>query len=321
MRGEKVLITDKVHPLLTGGLAAMGYTVYMSPTISMEELRRRAGEFHGLVINSRIRVDEALLADATRLRFVARLGSGMEIIDLPAAARRGVAVFSAPEGNANAVAEHALGMLLSLANHLHRCDRQVRARHWDREGNRGWELAGKTVGIIGVGHTGSAFARKLQGMDVRVLGHDKYRGDWSQTMPWVERVGLQELRDRSDVISLHLPLTGETRGLVDRNFLEACRPGLVLVNTARGNQVITENLVEALERGKVAGACLDVFGNERPDSWTPEESGLYARLFALEQVVLSPHVAGWTRESLRGIAAVLLDKIRRWRVKETQVQK
>lgn len=312
MRREKVLITDRVHPLLTGGLAALGYTIYMEPEISMEVLRQRVGEFHGLVINSRIRVDAALLADASRLRFVARLGSGMEIIDLPAAARHGVAVFSAPEGNANAVAEHALGMLLSLANHLNRCDRQVRVRHWDREANRGWELAGKTVGIIGVGHTGSAFAGKLRGMDVRVLGYDKYRDDWSAALPWVERVGLQKLQADAEVISLHLPLTGQTKGLVDRRFLDACRPGMVLINTARGNQVVTADLLDALESGRVAGACLDVFENERPSTWTAGDRELYARLFALEQVVLSPHVAGWTRESLRGIAAVLLQKIRDW---------
>jgi D-3-phosphoglycerate dehydrogenase / 2-oxoglutarate reductase len=313
MRKENVLITDKVHPLLTGGLAALGYTVTMQPLISLEEVRRIIGGYQGLIINSKIRVDEAMLAAAPGLLFIGRLGSGMEIIDLEAAARRGVAVFSAPEGNANAVAEHALGMLLSLSNHLSRCDRQVRAGLWDREGNRGWELAGRTLGIIGLGHTGSAFARKLRGLDVVVLGYDKYREDWDRDLPWVERVALADLQARADILSLHLPLTPETRGFVDRTFLEACRPGVVLINTARGNQVDSGALVEALEAGRAGGACLDVFDNERPDRFTPEERVLYSRLYALDQVVLSPHVAGWTRESLRGIGAVLLDKIRRWK--------
>jgi len=313
MRKENVLITDKVHPLLTGGLAALGYTVTMQPLIGLEEVRRIIGGYQGLIINSKIRVDKAMLQAAPGLRFIGRLGSGMEIIDQEEAVRRGVAVFSAPEGNANAVAEHALGMLLSLSNHLNRCDRQVRAGHWDREGNRGWELAGRTLGIIGVGHTGSAFARKLRGLDVTVLGYDKYRADWDRDLPWVERVALADLQARADILSLHLPLTPETRDFVDLAFLEACRPGVVLINTARGNQVDTRLLVEALEAGQVGGACLDVFANERPERFSPEERVLYDRLYALDQVVLSPHVAGWTRESLRRIAGVLLDKIRRWK--------
>lgn len=307
---KKVLVTDDCHVLLREGLVNLGYEVDFLPDISPEETLARIADYEGLIINSKIRVNAPFLDAATQLRFVARLGSGMEIVDRPYAATKGVAVISSPEGNRNAVAEQALGMLLMLANNLLRADREVRQNQWHREVNRGWELSGKTIGIVGFGHTGSQFARKLQGMEMRVLAYDKYKTEYAQDMPWVEAVtGLTAIQSTCDIISLHLPLTAETKHLVDARFLAGCRPGVVIVNTSRGQCVHTADLTAALEQGRAGGACLDVFENEKPATYTPEEQALFNRLYHLPNVVLSPHIAGWTHESKRKMATILLEKI------------
>jgi D-3-phosphoglycerate dehydrogenase len=305
-----VLITDDCHPILKEGLEKMGWRCDFLPDITPAETLAAIGNYEGLVINSKILVNRPFLEVANKLRFVARLGSGMEIVDRTCAAERGVKVWSSPEGNRNAVAEQALGMLLALANNLIRGDREVKQNIWQREVNRGWEIKGKTLGIIGFGHTGSQFARKLAGMEMEVLAYDKYKpSGFSAPMPWVKEASLEEIRLRSDIISLHLPLTEETRAYVDTLFLQKCKKGLVLINTARGLCVRTEDLVVALESGHLGGACLDVFENEKPFSFTENEKALYKRLHLLENVVLSPHVAGWTHESKRLLAEVLLEKI------------
>ncbi|MCS7037577.1 MAG: NAD(P)-binding domain-containing protein [Saprospiraceae bacterium] len=304
-----MLITDDCHEALLIGLERLGYRCDFLPEITPAEVAGCISEYEGLIINSKIRVDSALLQRALRLRFVGRLGSGMEIVDREAAASRGVAVVSSPEGNRNAVAEHALGMLLALLNHLIRADREVRRRIWRREANRGFELSGKTVGIIGFGHTGSQFARKLAGMEVQVLAYDKYKTDYASDMPWVRETDLRTLQQQADIISLHVPLTEETRYLVDASFIQQCKPGFLLINTSRGACVKTLDLVEALETGQVGGACIDVFENEKPETFNPEEAALYERLYGSERVVLSPHIAGWTHESKQKLAEVLLKKI------------
>lgn len=288
----------------------MGWRCDYLPDITPEETRAAIASYEGLVINSKIWVDRGFLDAAERLRFVARLGSGMEIVDREYAAEKGVNVWSSPEGNRNAVAEQALGMLLALANHLPRADREVRQNIWQREANRGWELKGKIIGIVGFGHTGSQFARKLAGMEMEVLGYDKYKpSGYAAQMEWVRETDMTEIQERADIISLHLPLTEETKGIVDKAFIERCKPGFVLINTARGKCVRTADLVEALETGRVGGACLDVFENEKPQTFTESEKSLYDRLHRLENVVLSPHVAGWTVESKRQLAEILLNKI------------
>jgi D-3-phosphoglycerate dehydrogenase len=307
---KRVLITDDCHALLREGLEQLGYACDFLPDISPADTLLKIGAYEGLIINSKIIVDRAFLERATRLRFVGRLGSGMEIVDRVAAAERGVAVLSSPEGNRNAVAEQALGMLLALANNTLRADREVRQRQWRREANRGFELAGRTVGIVGFGHTGSQFARKLAGMDMQVLAYDKYKPvGYAAEMPWVHEVSLAEIQQAADIISLHLPLTAETRHFVDARFIAQCKPGFVLLNTARGQCAHTADVVEALEQGRMGGACLDVFENEKTATFSAAEQQLYARLYALEQVVLSPHIAGWTHESKRRLAEVLLEKI------------
>ncbi|MCB9315521.1 MAG: hypothetical protein H6569_05250 [Lewinellaceae bacterium] len=304
-----VLITDDCHVVLLDGLERLGFTCHFIPDITPETTRQIISRYQGLVINSKISVDRALLDAATQLRFVARLGSGMEIVDRRYAASKGVAVLSSPEGNRNAVAEQALGMLLALTNNLLRADREVRQDIWRREANRGIELRGRTMGIIGFGHTGSQFARKLAGMEMRVLAFDKYKTDYTAEFPWVQETDLETLLQHADIISLHLPLSPETTHLVDKKFVDRCKPGFILINTARGACIKTTDLVQALEEGTVGGACLDVFENEKPGTRTTVERKLYQRLHQMENVVLSPHVAGWTTESKRLLAEVLLEKI------------
>ncbi len=307
---KKVLITDDCHPLLIEGLIARGYECDFLPDITPEAARKAIPEYEGLIINSKILVNREFLDAATRLRFVGRLGSGMEIVDKPYAAERGVLVVSSPEGNRNAVAEQALGMLLTLANNLLRADQEVRQNVWRREANRGFELMGRTIGIVGVGHTGSQFARKLAGMEMRVLAYDKYKPvGYAAEMPWVQETTIETIQQEADIISLHLPLTAETKHFVRADFIQKCKPGFVLMNTSRGQCVKTEDLVASLENGGISGACLDVFENEKPLTRTAEEQAWYGRLHQMENVVLAPHIAGWTHESKRRMAEVLLEKI------------
>jgi D-3-phosphoglycerate dehydrogenase len=307
----RVLITDDCHRLLIEGLEQMGWECDFEPNITPSETLDRIAGYEGLVINSKILVNRNFLDRARQLRFVARLGSGMEIVDREYAREKGVKVWSSPEGNRNAVAEQALGMLLGLANHLPRADREVRQNIWRREDNRGWELRGKTLGIIGFGHTGSQFARKLAGMEMRVLAYDKYLPEgFAAEMSWVSESNLTQIQADADIISLHLPLTSETLHFVDAQFIGKCKRGFVLINTARGKNVKTEDLVLGLESGQIGGACLDVFENEKPETFTDKELGWYQRLHQMENVVLSPHVAGWTHESKKLLAEILLQKMK-----------
>lgn len=308
---KRVLITDDCHPVLMEGLESLGYQCDFVPDIAPEATLDQIPDYTGLIINSKIQVNRDFLDRAVLLKFVGRLGSGMEIVDRPYAAERGVSVFSSPEGNRNAVAEQALGMLLSLSNHLSRADQEVRQKIWRREANRGWELRGKTLGIIGFGHTGSQFAKKLAGMEMKVLSYDRYLNDYSEGMPWVKEVeSLEEIVSQSDIISLHLPLTPETKHLVDAAFIQRCKPGFILINTARGACVDTAAVVEGLASGQIGGACLDVFENEKPVTYTVSELAVYEQLFGFENVVLTPHIAGWTLESKRLLAETLLQKIK-----------
>jgi D-3-phosphoglycerate dehydrogenase len=273
-----VLVTDDCHPALLDGLERKGYTCHFLPDITLETTRQIISRYQGLIINSKIRVDRALLDEAKQLRFVARLGSGMEIVDREYAASKGIAVLSSPEGNCNAVAEQALGMLLALVTNLVRADREVRQNIWRREANRGVELRGRTLGILGFGHTGSRFAQKLAGLEMTILAYDKYKTDYTTNYPWVQESDLDSLVQHADIISLHLPLSAETTHLVNKKFIGRCKPGFILINTARGACVKTADLVQALENGTVGGACLDVFENEKPNTFTLAERKLYQRL-------------------------------------------
>ncbi len=315
---KKALVTDDCHPVLLEGLEKMGYRCDFEPNISPAETLKRIGDYEGLVINSKILVNRAFLDAAKKLEFVARLGSGMEIVDREYAEKLGVKVISSPEGNRNAVAEQAMGMLLALSNNLLRADREVRQKIWRREANRGWELREKTVGIIGFGHTGSSFAKKLAGFEVEVLAFDKYKPvrpshpggtGFAKDFSHVRETEMGEIFEKSDIISLHLPLTDETKFLVNQNFVKKCKRGVIIINTSRGKCVNTLDLVEALENGQVGGACLDVFENEKPETFTPAEHEIFDRLYKMENVVLSPHVAGWTFESKYLLGKILVEKL------------
>ena len=310
MQTGRVLITDDVHEVLPKGLTDLGYAIDLEPEVSLAEVRRRVPDYVGLVINSKILVDRELLDAAPGLRWVGRLGSGLEIVDRAYAKTRGVEIISSPEGNAPAVAEHATAMLLGLLTKLRAADRQVREFAWDREAVRGLELRSRTVGIIGYGHTGPAFAKTLRGFGCAILAYDKYREDYTRETPWVTAVATaEEVLAKADVISLHLPLTPETVGYLDATRLANVRPGVIVLNTSRGLALDLDALVEGLGSGRIAGAGLDVFPNEKPGTYTAAEAATMRRLSAFDQVTLSPHVAGWTAESKYALARIVLERV------------
>lgn len=305
---KKALVTDYVHPSLITGLEERGYVVDYETNVDMSILPTIIHNYEMAVINSKIKMFPELIDKATSLKYICRLGSGLEIIDLKYAEEKGIHVINTPSGNNNAVAEHAMGMLLALSNNLIQADREVRDFQWNRELNRGWELKGKTVGIIGFGHIGSQFAKKMSSWELDVISYDKYRENYGPEWDFVERVTLEDILKRSDILSLHLPLTEEVIHLVDEKFINQCKDKVIILNTSRGKVIKTVDLVKALENGKIGGACLDVFENEKPHTYSLSETNTYTRLNALHNTVLSPHVAGWTTESLANIANVMLAK-------------
>ena len=306
----KVNFIDSVHPVLSTRLSVAGHTCEDLSERNGEDLLAQLHDSEGLVVRSRLMMDAGTLEHAPKLRFIARCGAGMENIDRAFCAERGIRLYSSPEGNRAAVAEHAVGMLLALMNHLPRADREVRQGVWDRINNSGDELGGKTVGIIGFGQMGTAFALRLQGFGVKVLAHDKYRTGFSNEQ--VVEATLDALLERSDVISLHLPLTPETDRYADAAFFEKCEKPIWFINTARGPLTDTEALLNAIGKGKVLGACLDVLEFEERSLLglkAEKEDPVLQRLLASEKVLLSPHVAGVTKESWFKLANVLADKI------------
>jgi len=298
----QVLITDYVHPVLITGLRKHGYFVHYAPEIERAQVLEWIPQYTGLVINTKTVADAVLIDAATNLQWIARLGSGLDIIDLPAARNRNITVINTPQANANAVAEHVFGMLLSLMRNIVVADREVRSELWYREKNRGSELSGNTVGIIGYGNTGSAFASKFKGWNVEVLVFDKYKSDYVSGSTFIRETTLQDVLANSDVISIHLPLTVETAQMVNASFLSACKTGVIFINSSRGKIVDTAALIDALQAGRVRGACLDVFENEKPDTFTSVEQDCYLKLFEMPNVILTPHIAGWTFESKRRIS-------------------
>lgn len=306
---KKVLVTNYVHQKLNDGLRDQGYEVIYDEHYDPSELDEILPELSGIIINTKIKMTADRIRSAKKLEFIGRLGSGLDIIDLEAASELNVAVFNSPEGNRNAVAEHALGMLLCLANNIRRGDAEVRQKLWNRESNRGFELDGKTIGLIGFGNTGQAFARKVSSWALDLIYTDPYVLDVPEDFDNIEEVSINQLSKDADIISLHVQLTKETRHMIDYDFLKKCRKGVIIINTSRGAVIETHGLIAALEEGHVSGACLDVYHNEKPHSFSKEDHQLFDRLYAMENVVLTPHVAGWTHESLSRIAEVLLEKI------------
>jgi len=306
----KILFLDEVHPVLSERLAEAGFTCIQAADFSEEMCLNAVTNSDGIVIRSRFKMDAEFLDAAKQLKFIARSGAGMENIDVGYCEKRGITLFNAPEGNRNAVGEHALGMLLSLINHLNTSDQEVRLGKWDREGNRGEELDGKTVGIIGLGNNGSAFAKKLRGFDCRVLAHDKYKTKFSNEQ--VQEVDLETLVKESDVISFHIPQNEETIYFANDDFFNSLQKPIYLLNLSRGKIVETSALVNALKSGKVKAAGLDVLEYEKSSFESFFEQELpsdFQYLLNAKNVLLTPHVGGWTTESYYKLSGVLADKI------------
>ncbi|WP_299529858.1 2-hydroxyacid dehydrogenase [Ulvibacterium sp.] len=308
----KVLHLDTNHPLLIEQFAALGFQNDEDYTSSKIQVEQQIHEYDGIIIRSRFRIDAEFLEKAKKLKFIGRVGAGLENIDIKYARTKGVFLASAPEGNRNAVGEHALGMLLSLFNKLNKADREVRNGKWDREGNRGVELEGKTIGIIGYGNMGKAFSKKLRGFDVdEVICYDIVGGVGDEN---ARQVGIMEFQQKADVVSLHVPQTKLTMGIINTEFINAFHKPIWFLNTARGKCVITEDLVKALKSGKILGAALDVLEYEKTsfedmftDNQLPEA---FQYLINSENVILSPHVAGWTVDSKEKLAQTIVDKIK-----------
>lgn len=308
---KQVIFLDVVHKILEKRLTKAGFQCVDATQISDEEAKVLVQQAEGIVVRSRFPLDSELLSSTEQLEFIARSGAGMENIDLAFCENNNIRLFNAPEGNRNAVAEHALGMLLALFNNLLKGDREIRSGVWDREGNRGIELDGKTVGIIGFGNNGQAFARKLSGFDVNVLVYDKYKTGFS--LGQVEESSMERIFEEADVVSFHIPQNEETMYWADATFFNRFAKPFFLINLSRGKIVRIADLLEAIDSGKVAGACLDVlefekssFENMFEGDQLPE---IFRKLMDSEKVILSPHVGGWTKESYFLLSDVLADKI------------
>ena len=310
---KKIAFLDTVHPVLEDGLVQLGWICDNLTHLSESQVKEVLVNYHGIVIRSRFPMNEEFLKSAEKLEFIARSGAGMENIDVSYCESRGIKLFNAPEGNRNAVAEHALGMLLSLFNQLKKGDLEIRDGIWDREGNRGVELEGMTVGIIGYGNNGSAFAKKLRGFDVKILAHDKYKSGYGDA--FVTEATLSEIQEKADVLSLNVPLTPLTKGLINNRFIHQMNKPFYLINLSRGAIVNTADLMDALETEKVKGACLDVLEYEKTSFEDMFNEGNemplpFKYLINAENVILSPHVGGWTTNSYFKLSAVLLEKIK-----------
>jgi len=307
----KILHIDSNHPLLRQQLQEAGFINHDDFTSSKMEIEEKIKDYHGIVIRSRFKIDKTFLDHAVNLQFIARVGAGLESIDTDYAASKNITLIAAPEGNSNAVGEHALAMLLSLFNKLNIADSEIKSGHWNRESNRGHELDGKTVGLIGYGNMGKAFAKKLRGFDVKVLCYDLMEniGDAN-----AKQVTLKELQEHSDVLSLHVPWTPETNKMVDSTFIASFSKPFWLLNTSRGKNVVTTDLVDALQSGKIFGAGLDVLEYEKSSFETLFQNSdipeAFQYLLEAENVILTPHIAGWTFESHEKLAQVIVDKIK-----------
>lgn len=306
----KILHLDSNHPLLWNQLEEAGFQNEADFSSTKEAIEAKIHNYNGIVIRSRFKIDKVFLDKASNLQFIARVGAGLESIDCEYAIAKGVHLIAAPEGNRNAVGEHALGMLLSLMNKLNRADRLVREGKWIREGNRGYELEGKTIGIIGYGNMGKSFAKKLRGFDVTVLCYDIQDNVGDEN---AQQVSLLELQNRADVLSLHIPWTPETDKMVNANFIAGFAKPFWFINTSRGKNVVTADLVEALQSGKVLGAGLDVLEYEKLSFENlfidTEKPAAFDYLLQAENVLLTPHIAGWTYESHEKLAQTIVNKI------------
>ena len=303
---KKILIVDDLHPAFKEQAIEMGYQVDDEPQITRQQTLDKIKDYTGIAVRTKFRIDAELFAAAPNLKFVARAGAGLDNIDDKIAAERNIQLINAPEGNCDAVGEHATGLLLSLMNNFRRADIEIRNGIWDREGNRGYELKGKKVGIIGYGFMGQSFAKKLAGFEVDVMAYDKYKTGFSDA--FAREVSMEEIVKHSDVLSLHIPLTAETKLMVDDEYFFHFKKPIFFINTARGEIVKVDAVLNAIKAGKILGAGLDVLQAEKFPVLS--EQAWYDELKTNDKVILTPHVGGWTFDSYRKISEVLAEKLR-----------
>jgi D-3-phosphoglycerate dehydrogenase len=304
MKG-KILIVDDLHPVFKEQAVVQGYEVDDRPLITRAETMAIISDYVGIAVRTKFQIDRELMDAAPNLQFIARAGAGLDNIDEALAKQRNIRLLNAPEGNMDAVGEHATGLLLSLMNNFRNADIEVRNGIWDREGNRGYELKGRTVGIIGYGFMGKSFAKKLSGFEVNVIAYDKYKTGFSDA--YAKEVSMEEMVKQCDVLSLHIPLTRETRQMVDEEYLLHFRKPIFFINTARGEIVNTAAILSAIQRHKIIGAGMDVLEVEKFPALAWQN--WFDELKTSGKVILTPHVGGWTFESYRKISAVLAEKL------------
>ncbi len=302
-----IIITAKTHDFLIDTLKQKGYEVLYAPEITYAQLSEKVENATGLLVTTRIKIDKTIIDKAKKLKWIGRLGSGMELIDTNYAAEKNILCVSSPEGNRNAVGEHALGMLLNLMNNISKSSNEVRHGKWLREQNRGVELSGKIVGIIGFGNTGSAFAKLLSSFDVSILAYDKYKFGFGSVV--VKEANLEQVCRYADVISFHLPLNEETLHFANDDFFKSLQQKPYIINTSRGAIISTTALITAIKTNKISGAALDVLENEKIDSLNKEEAEQYQFLNGQENVLITPHIAGYSKEAFYKMSKVLLEKL------------
>jgi len=307
---KKILIVDDLHENIFPMLSDMGFEVNYQPSMKRPEILAIIGNYEGLIIRSKTKVDADFLIHCGKLEFIGRAGAGLDLIDLSITDQLNIKVFAANEGNSDAVAEHTLGMILMLFNKLNWADAEVRQRIWEREKNRGIELKGMTVGIIGFGNMGMALAQRLMGFDVKILTYDKIEKKEYEYGSYSKKATMEEIFEKTDLLSIHVSLTDETRMMVNDDFIQKFKKNIFIVNTSRGEVASVKSILQGLQSGKIRGACLDVLENEKLSKLTSEQEDVYSQLFKMKNVILTPHIAGWTVESYRKINEVLVSKIR-----------
>lgn len=307
---HNILIIDEVHQSMIDIFNQSGIKYNYQPDLNREETLAIIDQYQGVILRSKILADKEFIDKGINLKVIGRTGAGMETIDIPYAESKGIACINSPEGNRDAVGEQAIGMLLSLLNNLKKANREVLQKTWDREGNRGIELKGKIVGIIGYGNMGGAFAKKLSGFEAEVIAYDKYKTNYSDQ--YARAVTIEELQNTADIISLHVPQTPETIAMVNDDFLKQCKKNIIIINTARGKVVKTDDLVAHMKSGHVVGAALDVIEYESfnfQDFLTDDMPEAFTYLANSDRAILTPHIAGWTVESKIKLSSVLAQKI------------